>query len=629
MSRQDDEQYPPAEGYGPTLPQYTSPEGQYSGSAGADRWRAFAADQWLNSERQQIADLVARRDRIKMDPMSAPEIMAQFEGSQSPPSPQEIAARAAKAMDQLGNEIEGHYKTVRELEKETGAKGGMTAYQRERLDQMAEENRRRAGRTAVENDLSNARINDIAVRQRIAYMNYENSFANRVMSNSLQLTKDRQGDLSLAIRYWNGVSAHQERQGNLIMSQAKLAQNELNDAMSRLQQEYSTDSQRAASIYGDQLRAAQSEQGNVRDNSRQFATQMAQEYGKLLERIAPAGSTAKIEAVIREKARRAGHRLPADFSLTPISADEVWQKMMTSALGAASAFAGTPNPGALSGRFPTPNVPQMQGPGGGMLNFQGGVGDLGSVPYASNDAVMALAEEYGTFRGADQLEQQLASAPTYGRGIGLGSQPSGQPPMNTSGLTSTGQRPMPSWLIDIVRQNTSDAQLRDNPQFIQLAGAITLQESGWDPSRPGDGGKSLGIWQIHEVNGVPDEVRLDPNRATAWRMPSLEAKWKELANERPDLVGTPEFAGEVAQRTQLADQRNNPQQHYAQRYVEVGPVQLQQAAPPQAPMPQFVPETGQSMRPYRDPETGDWIYGDEENDYGDEDEDGWMYGRGY
>ena len=52
-------------------------------------------------------------------------------------------------------------------------------------------------------------------------------------------------------------------------------------------------------------------------------------------------------------------------------------------------------------------------------------------------------------------------------------------------------------------------------------------ESGRNPDAEGDGGASLGLWQIHDINGLSREARLDPDQAAAWIVPRFNANYDE------------------------------------------------------------------------------------------------------
>lgn len=75
----------------------------------------------------------------------------------------------------------------------------------------------------------------------------------------------------------------------------------------------------------------------------------------------------------------------------------------------------------------------------------------------------------------------------------------------------------------IIRKHAGD--LGGNDEFVSVVAAAILAESMGDPNAVGDGGKSKGIYQIHDANMLPDSVRLDPDQATAFMMPRFIAAY--------------------------------------------------------------------------------------------------------
>ena len=206
-----------------------------------------------------------------------------------------------------------------------------------------------------------------------------------------------------------------------------------------------------------------------------------------------------------------------------------------------------------------------------------------------------MAAQFGVQTGTADLAQR-GMALMGGMG-GSGAPAPGMPSFGAPARTPPGAVAAPEVWINAIRENTQDPTLRDNTDFIRVGLAILLQESGFYPRAENRAEGSMGGWQIHPIHGLPDDVRLDPVRSTQWRLPELERTYSTLAAERPQMVGTPQFAGDVAQRVQRAyegldanGRMVDPKAAYAQRYVEIGPISLGNRAPSGIPGDDLVDE---------------------------------------
>jgi len=86
---------------------------------------------------------------------------------------------------------------------------------------------------------------------------------------------------------------------------------------------------------------------------------------------------------------------------------------------------------------------------------------------------------------------------------------------------------------------------RDNDELIAIIAAATRRESGWDPSKVGDDGQSVGLFQINDVHGLTRAQRADPERAARFMVPRFVAAYEEVRAASPALAG-PELASLVA-----------------------------------------------------------------------------------
>jgi hypothetical protein len=88
---------------------------------------------------------------------------------------------------------------------------------------------------------------------------------------------------------------------------------------------------------------------------------------------------------------------------------------------------------------------------------------------------------------------------------------------------------------DLFRRYAGDQA--GNDELIAIIAAATVPESGWNPDRVGDGGKSVGLFQIHEVHGLSWADRADPERASAFMVPRYVAAYNEARAAHPGLSG--------------------------------------------------------------------------------------------
>src|SRR5206468_1915047 len=99
---------------------------------------------------------------------------------------------------------------------------------------------------------------------------------------------------------------------------------------------------------------------------------------------------------------------------------------------------------------------------------------------------------------------------------------------------SQGQRPVPSWVVDLIQRNTSDPSLKNDPDFIRTVAATIGQETGFsfDPTTIGDQGHSVGLFQLHDQGagtGMSAAQRSDPEQAAAKQIPALETAYRQAA----------------------------------------------------------------------------------------------------
>jgi len=57
-----------------------------------------------------------------------------------------------------------------------------------------------------------------------------------------------------------------------------------------------------------------------------------------------------------------------------------------------------------------------------------------------------------------------------------------------------------------------------DPTLSRIAKAIMMAESGGNPDAVGDNGASIGLFQIHEVHGIPAALRRDPEFNAGWAL---------------------------------------------------------------------------------------------------------------
>jgi hypothetical protein len=105
--------------------------------------------------------------------------------------------------------------------------------------------------------------------------------------------------------------------------------------------------------------------------------------------------------------------------------------------------------------------------------------------------------------------------------------------MNRVHLASAAPRFSP--FDDLFRQHAGDQA--GNDELIAIIAAAIEPESGGNPERVGDEGKSVGLFQIHEIHGLSWAERADPDRASAFMVPRFIAAYNEAKAEHPHLSG--------------------------------------------------------------------------------------------
>jgi hypothetical protein len=113
--------------------------------------------------------------------------------------------------------------------------------------------------------------------------------------------------------------------------------------------------------------------------------------------------------------------------------------------------------------------------------------------------------------------------------------------MNRVHLASAAHRFSP--FDDVFRRHAGDQA--GNDELIAIIAATIGPESGGDPERVGDEGKSVGLFQIHEIHGLSWAERADPDRASAFMVPRFIAAYHEAKAVHPHLSGA-DLAAHVA-----------------------------------------------------------------------------------
>jgi hypothetical protein len=88
---------------------------------------------------------------------------------------------------------------------------------------------------------------------------------------------------------------------------------------------------------------------------------------------------------------------------------------------------------------------------------------------------------------------------------------------------------------DFFRRHAGDQA--GNEELIAIIAATIGPESGGNPERVGDEGKSVGLFQIHEIHGLSWAERADPDRASAFMVPRFIAAYHEAKATHPHLSG--------------------------------------------------------------------------------------------
>ena len=116
---------------------------------------------------------------------------------------------------------------------------------------------------------------------------------------------------------------------------------------------------------------------------------------------------------------------------------------------------------------------------------------------------------------------------------------------------------------EVFRQYAGDQA--GNDELIAIIAAATIPESGWNPERVGDDGRSVGLFQIHDVNGLSWADRADPERASAFMVPLFVAAYDEARATHPRLSGG-DFASLVAATAERPEGWSDPDSAARARY---------------------------------------------------------------
>jgi len=122
---------------------------------------------------------------------------------------------------------------------------------------------------------------------------------------------------------------------------------------------------------------------------------------------------------------------------------------------------------------------------------------------------------------------------------------------------------------DLFRQYMPD-DLKNDSEFLHVVTTAALAESGLDPTRVGDGGASIGLFQHHEKGRgaklIRDgqDLRTDPEAVAAEIIPDFARVYREV--KARGVTGA-QLASEVARRVEQPKDWENPNGAAAQNYL--------------------------------------------------------------